>query len=74
MEQRVLPVLFYPGGPESVFWNMFDQVLIRPSLLDQFAGVRILTKVGVQSLSNKSGRPDKSLGSDHYPIIFSLKI
>ncbi len=58
----------------AYFWNTFDQVLIRPSLLDflpdqticvvsEIAGVPLLTPTGV---------PNKGLFSDHLPIVFDL--
>jgi len=77
----------HPSGPpgtyhyrssESVcyFWNMFDQVLLRPSLLGMFRNedLRILTDVGQTSLlSPRSGTPRKSV-SDHLPILFRLSL
>ena len=58
------------------FWNMFDQVLLRPALIPHLRnpGVRILTEAGGVSLLSGSGRPNKSVGSDHLPILFSLNL
>jgi hypothetical protein len=55
------------------YWHMFDQVLIRPALLDRFRSeeVRILTSDGKVSLiSSANGRPSFS---DHLPILFKLR-
>ncbi|MDQ6827790.1 MAG: hypothetical protein M3081_02880 [Gemmatimonadota bacterium] len=58
----------------SYFWNMFDQVLIRPSLLDYFADedLSIVTHVGGLSLLDGRGLPDTEIGSDHLPLFFRL--
>ncbi len=54
---------YYYDGSEAVcyFWNMYDQVLLRPALTFGFAPeqVRILTQAGGMPLVAR-GRPDKS--------------
>lgn len=57
-------------------WNIFDQVLIRPSLIDAFQEkkIKILDSDGKTSLLNKNSLPDTKSGSDHLPIIFSLDL
>lgn len=54
-------------------WNMLDQVLLRPSAIKWFDGVKILTELGEYSLATPSGRPDKKNASDHFPIQVSIK-
>jgi len=56
----------------NYFWNMFDQVLIRPELAERFDAnkLRIITSVGARSL-RPDGRPDRNY-SDHLPIVFEL--
>ena len=58
-----------------VFWNMFDQVLIRPELLDRFCNedLEILETDGKKSLVNPSKTPRKKI-SDHLPILFRLSL
>ena len=58
------------------FWNMFDQVLVRPSLLDAFDNdhLKILDTLGGDSLLTARGLPDKSAASDHLPIVFGLEL
>ncbi len=55
---------------------MFDHLLIRPDLLDRLdnADLRILTGDGETQLLGASGIPDRKLGSDHLPILFSLSL
>ena len=72
-----------PGAPgtyfyrkatqQVVFWNVFDQVLLRPELLDGFdlASLRIIDSIGEFSLLNRIGRPSPS---DHLPIAFTLRV
>lgn len=60
----------------NFYWNIFDQVLIRPSLINMFdlKRFKILDKDGMFSLLNNQGLPDKKSGSDHLPILFSLNV
>lgn len=66
---------FYDSGSfVNYFWNVFDQVLMRPQLAEQFdpTSIRIITSVGAHSLVGATGRPDRRLFSDHLPIVFTL--
>jgi hypothetical protein len=66
---------YYPGsGQISQFWNTFDQVLLRPSLLDYYssAALKVVTKIGDRDLL-KDGKIDKSI-SDHLPLLVGLTI
>ncbi len=66
---------FYSSaGPESVYWNMFDQVLLRPGLMDSLAELRILDSDGHGPLVTERGRPRSSTASDHLPILFRLDL
>lgn len=58
------------------FWNTFDQVLLRPSLLPFFRNeeMKVLTDDGETRLLLDSGLPNRSLGSDHLPILFRLHL
>jgi hypothetical protein len=66
---------FYDSAEHvSYFWNLFDQVLVRPELAKSFDTnqVRILTSAGARSLVRPNGRPNDADYSDHLPIIFEL--
>ncbi|MBC8042592.1 MAG: hypothetical protein IAF08_04025 [Rhizobacter sp.] len=67
---------YYYGGsePKTYFWNIYDQVLLRPNLVPLFEQqeLRILTGDGKQEFLKK-GVPDKAI-SDHLPILFKLNI
>ena len=72
------PGTYYYAGAEHVeyFWNTFDQVLVRPALLDNFPDdqVRILDSDGSAPLVASTGRPDSANASDHLPITFALSL
>ncbi|MFZ0315258.1 MAG: endonuclease/exonuclease/phosphatase family protein [Candidatus Korobacteraceae bacterium] len=69
---------FFFESSEAVcyFWNLFDQVLLRPALLPHFApeNLRILTQVGDRNLLNPAGRPCRDTASDHLPILLQLDL
>lgn len=58
-------------------WNVFDQVLFRPSLVNRFnlSELAILDHAGGISLTkHHTGIPDKEKFSDHLPITFQLDL
>ena len=68
---------FYDTGTQvNMYWNIFDQVLMRPELITAFSdeNLRIITELGSRSLLSPSGRPDQTFGSDHLPILLSLRL
>ncbi|AUD07460.1 hypothetical protein CWM47_24360 [Spirosoma pollinicola] len=56
-------------------WNLFDQVLIRPSLVTNFVknSLEIIKTDGVSSLVTKRNLPNQKTYSDHLPLFFTLK-
>ncbi len=58
----------------NYFWNMFDQVLVRPALLDSLPNdsVSIVTRIGDMDLLTDRGRPNSTVASDHLPIVCKL--
>lgn len=58
----------------SYFWNTFDQVLIRPGLIDDFhhEQLEIIHNFHSHNLLNSSGITSKEHISDHLPLFFSL--
>jgi len=62
--------------PVSFFWNMFDQVLIRPELMNRFneLSLEIVESDGRISLLTEDGYPNKEKFSDHLPILFKLQL
>ena len=62
------------SGHVSYDWNLFDQFLLRPALINHFRGVQVLTDAGGVSLAKKSGRPDKRTSSDHFPVLAQFQV
>ena len=61
------------GADVSYFWHMFDQVLIRPDLIERFDDetLQVLAAAGSTPLIGQNGRPT---ASDHLPISFKLNL
>jgi hypothetical protein len=62
------------GNQISPFWHIFDQVLLRPALLQYYApnAAEIVGEIGGHSLL-KGGRINQSI-SDHLPIFLRLDV
>lgn len=66
---------YYNGSKaNNTYWNLYDQVIIRPALRNQFVdkSLKIITEVNAKSLVNDNGHPNKKI-SDHLPIMFEIK-
>lgn len=75
INNEVMGSYYYHKNSISYVWNLFDQVLIRPSLIDyfDFEYLNIISSVTGHSLLNKQGQPDSKVYSDHLPIKFRIK-
>lgn len=63
-----------PASPGDPQWHLFDQVLLRPALMDRLAHVEIIEHDGKVSLLTNHGRPRKAQASDHLPLFFRLDL
>ena len=67
---------YYCNTSETVnpYWNIFDQVIIRPALRARFVdnNLKIITKTSNVSLLDNKKHPDTKI-SDHLPITFEIK-
>ena len=72
------PGTYYYAASEHVnyYWNMFDQVLIRPDLISHFDNdsLRIIDSDGKNSFISEQGIPNSAEYSDHLPILFNLNL
>ena len=72
------PGTYYYDRSELVnyYWNILDQVIVRPDLMDRCDGekIKVLTKVGEASLLSDDGKPDYRSFSDHLPLLFELEL
>lgn len=70
------PGTYYYAGSSyvSYFWNTFDQVLLRPALLDFFSqdDLNVISQIGDNDLMTEIGISPSY--SDHLPIIVKLQI
>lgn len=62
------------GDTINAYWNVYDQVIIRPALRKRFVdeNLKIITKTTTVSLLDKNKHPDRGI-SDHLPITFEIK-
>ena len=62
------------GNSINTYWNIYDQVIIRPALRERFVdeSLKIVTETKTRYLLDANGHPDKSI-SDHLPIIFEIQ-
>ena len=65
---------FPTSKAECTYWHIFDQVMIRPCLREQFIkeSLEIVTHTSAILLIDKKGHPNKEF-SDHFPIVFEIK-
>lgn len=67
---------YYHNSSDTInpYWNVYDQVIIRPVLRNRFAdeNLKIITKTATISLLDKNKHPDLNI-SDHLPITFEIK-
>jgi hypothetical protein len=73
-----------PGPPGSYYWRsavlhnthwqIFDQLLLRPSCIDWFDGLQIVDHDGVHTLVGRNNAPDDQYLSDHLPVLFRLDV
>lgn len=58
---------------KNEFWNIFDQVIVRPQLRSRFVDkeLKIITKAQGVSLVTQNQQPNEKI-SDHLPIVFQL--
>ncbi|MCX7015721.1 MAG: hypothetical protein NTW86_24740 [Candidatus Sumerlaeota bacterium] len=72
------PGTYYYASSEQnvVFWNTFDQVLLRPELIARFdfKSLKVLVGDGTEDLLKTDGTPDTKIGSDHLPLVFTLSL
>lgn len=67
---------YYHNSAETInpYWNVYDQVIIRPALRKQFIddNLLIITKTKKVSLLDQDRHPNRKI-SDHLPITFEIK-
>lgn len=71
-DEGKLGSIYNTNDVDTIYWNIFDQVLISPTLVDRLSKVELLKGFcGVSLVSNK-GIPNKEKYSDHLPLIVEV--
>lgn len=67
---------YSPAKPINYHWNLFDQVIMRPGLIDYFDDeyLDIVTEIKGTSLLTEAGLIDSKHFSDHLPIKFCFNL
>lgn len=69
---------YYRQNKELIetYWHMFDQVMLRPGLLEGFSAddLQILDSDGEDSLLDPNGVTSDHSPSDHLPILFTMSL
>lgn len=75
INNNVMGSFFYHKNPVSFVWNMFDQVIIRPSLIKRFNfnGLTLIDRIGDTTMLDKQGIPNAREFSDHLPLKFEIQ-
>jgi exonuclease III len=67
---------YYHNNGDSIntYWNVYDQVIIRPILRERFIdeSLKIITETQSKYLLDMKGHPNIAI-SDHLPIIFEIR-
>lgn len=74
-EQQPYGTYYYSGNNTvNTYWNIYDQVIIRPALKERFVSdsLKIVKETETRFLLDNNGHPDKNI-SDHLPIVFEIK-
>lgn len=68
-EDETLGTYYYSAqDSEGLYWNYFDQVIVRPELIDNLENLSIIKSTATETLATD----EKILVSDHLPITFSI--
>lgn len=63
-----------PDGESVGGWHIYNQVLLRPSLMDNVRELRILASDGWESLVTSTGLPNFAAGIHHLPVLTRLSV
>ena len=68
---------YYSESGESyrLYWNIFDQVIMSADFIRAYRkeSLKIITGTSGRQFADRSGKPDASAYSDHFPLFFSFQ-
>jgi hypothetical protein len=72
------PGSYYYDRAELVnyYWNFFDQIIVRPDIMDRWDGdgIKILTEAGDASVLRDDGTPNSMDFSGRLPLLFEIQL
>ena len=69
-ETKTYGSLYYSSGSAPIYWNSFDQMLVRKELMDNITGFMYLRMINGKHLL-KDIKPDSTI-SDHLPLLVNI--
>ena len=69
-ETKTYGSLYYSSGSAPIYWNSFDQILVRKELMDNITGFMYLRMINGKHLL-KDIKPDSTI-SDHLPLLVNI--
>ena len=63
------------GKACRLYWNIFDQVIMSADFIRAYRkeSLKIITGISGRQFADRSGKPDASAYSDHFPLFFSFQ-
>lgn len=65
--------LYNTKDVDTIYWNTFDQVLLRPTLMERLQQVKIIKEYDGRKLLTDYGIPSDKEYSDHLPLIVEVE-
>lgn len=74
-DMETLGTYYYRNTNHTLDWNTFDQILVRPQMLDVFDinNIEVITKLGEIHLISSNSLPLKASYSDHLPLYCEIR-
>lgn len=72
-ERKQYGSYYYGSGSETLYWNMYDQVVLRKQLANALIDMKYCKSAGNYQLITQYGLPKKSI-SDHLPLCVEVRL
>ena len=71
-ENESYGTFYYSSGIGPLYWNCYDQILVRKALMNNIEEIKFLKKIKGEKLLNKTKPNDKI--SDHLPLFVKINL